>query len=100
MSIPAVPMTHLILIQATLALGSLKANLDFPSTSRDIDQCLLRHLAAWSINDVIGVFLLLIEAASYQQVMSKAALLWGYLQAPQFSKRPVVQALAFGASAC
>jgi hypothetical protein len=81
-TVPALPATHLILIEAAFALGGLKSHLNFPSPAGDVDQCLTGNLGARCVDDVIRMFTGLVEATPHQQVMAKATFLGAELQAP------------------
>jgi hypothetical protein len=81
-AIPALPTTYFVLIEATLALGGLESDLDFPSPARDADYGLSGDLAPRRIDDVVRMLAFVVEATPNQQVVSKAALFIAQLQPP------------------
>jgi hypothetical protein len=80
--VPSLPSTHFILIQAALAFGCFKPDLDFPPSARDIGQRLPFGQTTRRIDHVVCMFTLFVETAPSQQVVSKAALAGRNLQAP------------------
>lgn len=74
-TVPTLPATHLILIEAAFALGGLESDLDFPSPAGDVDQRLTGNFGAGCVDDVICVFAAVVETAPHQQVMAKPTFL-------------------------
>lgn len=81
-TVPALPATYLVLVEATLALGGLESDFDLPPPARNADHALAGDLAPRCIDDVVRMLVLVVEATSNQQVVPKAALFIAQLQAP------------------
>src|SRR5215208_6628412 len=99
MPMPSVPFPYLVLCQAKLLLGRLKAQLNLPARARHPHHLLQRGALLGGENHVVSELVRILHTPPHQQPMAPKPLLFAQLQAVQRQECPVVEAWAFGALA-